>query len=148
MKVGVDWSVISGFFSENKKEKPQGEFSLLVPGAGIEPALPDGNKILSLACLPVPPPGRQWIKKSPQQSEGFERETRFELATPTLARSCSTPELLSRFPRLREDKIKCFFYSHKATHFFFRGIRASMANWLPPRFDSTYNLACLPILFN
>ena len=27
----------------------------MVPGAGVEPALPCGNKILSLACLPVPP---------------------------------------------------------------------------------------------
>ncbi len=27
-----------------------------VPGAGLEPALPNGHKILSLACLPVSPP--------------------------------------------------------------------------------------------
>ena len=30
----------------------------VVPGAGIEPALPNGNKILSLACLPISPPGQ------------------------------------------------------------------------------------------
>ena len=29
----------------------------MVPGAGIEPALPCGNEILSLACLPISPPG-------------------------------------------------------------------------------------------
>lgn len=28
-----------------------------VPGAGIEPARPYGHKILSLACLPISPPG-------------------------------------------------------------------------------------------
>jgi hypothetical protein len=28
-----------------------------VPGAGIEPALPNGNRILSPARLPIPPPG-------------------------------------------------------------------------------------------
>jgi hypothetical protein len=31
----------------------------MVPGAGVEPALPFSNKILSLACLPISPPG-QW----------------------------------------------------------------------------------------
>ena len=30
----------------------------LVPGAGIEPALANANKILSLACLPISPPGQ------------------------------------------------------------------------------------------
>jgi hypothetical protein len=30
----------------------------LVPGAGVEPALPFENKILSLACLPISPPGQ------------------------------------------------------------------------------------------
>ena len=29
-----------------------------LPGAGVEPARPYGHKILSLACLPIPPPGR------------------------------------------------------------------------------------------
>jgi hypothetical protein len=28
----------------------------IVAGAGIEPALPSGNDILSVACLPIPPP--------------------------------------------------------------------------------------------
>ena len=27
----------------------------MVRAAGLEPALPYGNKILSLACLPIPP---------------------------------------------------------------------------------------------
>ena len=30
---------------------------LMVPEAGLEPARPDGHKILSLACLPIPPLG-------------------------------------------------------------------------------------------
>jgi hypothetical protein len=30
----------------------------MVPGTGIEPALPCGNQILSLARLPIPPSGR------------------------------------------------------------------------------------------
>ena len=30
----------------------------MVPGAGIEPALANANKILSLACLPISPPGQ------------------------------------------------------------------------------------------
>ena len=31
----------------------------LVPGAGIEPARPYGHKILSLAWLPITPPGQK-----------------------------------------------------------------------------------------
>ena len=27
----------------------------MVPGAGLEPARPEGPKILSLVCLPIPP---------------------------------------------------------------------------------------------
>ncbi len=33
----------------------RGENDVLVRAAGLEPALPKGNKILSLACLPIPP---------------------------------------------------------------------------------------------
>jgi hypothetical protein len=32
---------------------------LLVPGAGVEPAPPESDEILSLACLPISPPGLQ-----------------------------------------------------------------------------------------
>ena len=32
---------------------------LLVPGAGVEPALSFDNEILSLACLPISPPGHR-----------------------------------------------------------------------------------------
>ena len=28
----------------------------LVPRTGLEPVRPEGHKILSLACLPIPPP--------------------------------------------------------------------------------------------
>ena len=34
------------------------ELRVHMPRAGLEPALPIGNKILSLACLPIPPPRR------------------------------------------------------------------------------------------
>jgi len=62
----------------------------LVPGAGLEPARPYRHRILSPACLPIPPPG-QVEKKIPIVSDrDFERETRLELATLTLARLCST----------------------------------------------------------
>ena len=50
-----------------------------VPQAGLEPARQRRHRILSPACLPVPPPGH-----------GMERKTGFEPATPTLARLCST----------------------------------------------------------
>ena len=50
----------------------------MVPGARLELAQLESRGILNPLCLPIPPPGR------------LERETRFELATPTLARSCST----------------------------------------------------------
>ncbi len=97
----------------------------MVPGAGIEPARPLGREILSLLCLPIPPPGHRGSTEVDADNckevhdsggasrnrtgvDGFairsittllsrrlsckllERETRFELATPTLARSCST----------------------------------------------------------
>ena len=32
--------------------------SLSVPGVGLEPTRPNGHKILSLACLPIPPSGQ------------------------------------------------------------------------------------------
>lgn len=38
-----------------KYKKPHISVRLKVPGAGIEPARPKGHKILSLACLPIPP---------------------------------------------------------------------------------------------
>ena len=55
-----------------------------------------GNRILSPACLPVPP-SEPFVVSKPSKinpfffaEKGLERKTRFELATPTLARSCST----------------------------------------------------------
>ena len=41
-----------------------------VPGAGLEPARPYGQQILSLQCLPIPPP-RQ-LKSNFEASAGFE----------------------------------------------------------------------------
>ena len=63
--------------------------------AGLEPARADAHRILSPACLPIPP-----LEQFPTGLSGYnrscellwfgERETGFEPATPTLARSCST----------------------------------------------------------
>ena len=66
----------------------------VVPGAGFEPAqekLPRDFK--SLASTNFAIRATHIIFKT------MERETRFELATPTLARSCSTTEL---FPQLKK----------------------------------------------
>ena len=65
-----------------KKKKPWQSVDyqgFRVPQAGLEPARQRRHRILSPACLPVPPPGH-----------GMERKTGFEPATPTLARLCST----------------------------------------------------------
>ena len=49
-----------------------------VPGAGLEPARAEAHRILSPACLPIPPPGQvrsistsQDLKKKPPKTEGF-----------------------------------------------------------------------------
>ena len=71
------------------EESREGFKSFNVPGAGIEPALTfSANRILSPACLPIPPPGLQTEKKStvPRHHGHAERKTRFEPATLTLAR--------------------------------------------------------------
>jgi hypothetical protein len=81
----------------------------MVPVAGVEPAL-QRNTILSRARLPIPPhrhlleaaTGFEPVIKVLQTSAlplGYaalilERKTGFEPATPTLARWCSTTELL------------------------------------------------------
>ncbi len=51
--------VLTGKVENNHREPGQkacGEG--VVPGAGIEPAQPQGREILSLLCLPIPPSGR------------------------------------------------------------------------------------------
>ena len=52
-----------------------------VPQAGLEPARQKRHRILSPACLPVPPPGH-----------GMERKTGFEPATPTEPPRLSAPD--------------------------------------------------------
>ena len=37
--------------------------SHFVPQTGLEPVRPYGHRILSPACLPVPPPGQRWSEK-------------------------------------------------------------------------------------
>ena len=88
----------------------------MVPGARLELARPCDRGILSPLRLPVPPPGhtkkRGWGRNRtgvggfagrcittlpPSRKLNLERETRIELATPTLARLCSTAEL---FPQI------------------------------------------------
>ena len=58
----------------------------LVLEAGLEPARPKEHRILSPACLPIPPLEHLFWKRTVD----IERETGFEPATPTLARLCST----------------------------------------------------------
>ena len=52
MKILEKWLVV-----ENKKAQENKFLSFVVPQAGLEPARPNGHRILSPACLPVPPPG-------------------------------------------------------------------------------------------
>ena len=75
--------------------KDKGFFYLMEAEPGIEPRYTD----LQSGAWPLCHPAfglvcKHWCRK-------LERETRFELATPTLARLCSTTEL---FPRWTIDK--------------------------------------------
>ena len=47
---------------DQKKAPLSVKEAINVPEAGLEPARPDGHKILSLACLPIPPLGHLLIK--------------------------------------------------------------------------------------
>lgn len=103
------------------KLSTENQLYLMVPRAGIEPARMFYIRgILNPLRLPVSPPGldvyRLWRLRPESnrrtrlcrplhdhsatqpcnEKRGLERETRLELATPTLARLCSTTEL---FPR-------------------------------------------------
>ena len=63
----------------------------LVLEAGLEPARPDGHRILSPACLPIPPLEQTGIAIKKRCMQRFpERKTGFEPATSTLARWRST----------------------------------------------------------
>ena len=73
----------------NKLELKKWETNLNAPvctrGGILEPARPNGHKILSLACLPIPPLGHLlFCLKS-----DLERKT-IRTRDPDLARSCST----------------------------------------------------------
>ena len=70
----------------SKIKKAQLKLSLFVLEAGLEPARPKEHRILSPACLPIPPLEHLFYKEQVDK----ERETGFEPATPTLARLCST----------------------------------------------------------
>ena len=52
----VPGSLSRSFSRPREIKKPPEPLELVVPGAGIEPALPLRNRILSPARLPVPPP--------------------------------------------------------------------------------------------
>ena len=71
----------------------------MVPGAGLEPARTNVRGILSPLRLPIPPSGQEidsvaLLSHTLLNTKNMERETGVEPATPTLARSCSTTELL------------------------------------------------------
>ena len=65
-----------------------------MPGAGIEPALAfSANRILSPACLPIPPPG---LKKEPSTLDGSLSERRDSNPRPSPWQGDALPaELLS-----------------------------------------------------
>jgi hypothetical protein len=44
--------------------------SLVVPRAGLEPARPNGHQILSLACLPIPPPRPKHVYRYKVRARG------------------------------------------------------------------------------
>ena len=44
-----------------KKAQENKFLSFVVPQAGLEPARPNGHRILSPACLPIPPPRQNLI---------------------------------------------------------------------------------------
>ena len=84
------WRILYISFSSKNNKAPLNS-EALYPGRDLNPHGRNGHRILSPACLPIPPPGQDGIKKNSSLFErNFERETGFEPATPTLARSCST----------------------------------------------------------
>ncbi len=84
----------------NNKKKPLcfKNKEVFVLEAGLEPARPDGHRILSPACLPIPPleqlklSNTTGLNKKCRIASAFkvERKTGFEPATSTLARWRST----------------------------------------------------------
>ncbi len=78
------------------KQKPRLPAGLLCPEWDSNPYDLNGHRILSPACLPFHHPGSGYKvsgknKKTPREREvSFERKTRLELATSTLARLRST----------------------------------------------------------
>ncbi len=80
-------------------------FIVVVPGAGLEPA--HSKRARDFKSLASTNSATRALNKYYICFNIMERETRFELATPTLARSCSTTEL---FPltKLRQNYIIYF----------------------------------------
>lgn len=56
-----------------------------MPGAGFEPAPPCGDEILSLACLPVSPPGPDLSHDAVQAGEVYSLAVVWASADPILA---------------------------------------------------------------
>ena len=83
---------------ESKTKKPclsKDKQGFLYSGRDLNPHVFKGHRILSPACLPIPPPEQKnnKIKKLQALTYNFlflERKTRLELATSTLARLRST----------------------------------------------------------
>ena len=104
----------------NKKPLKKISKGFCVPQAGIEPALAfSANRILSPACLPVPPPGRG--KKNPVTHDGRESwaEDRARTGHPDLGKV-----VLYRMSYFREDagtKFRQMFLSNKKNYFNFSG---------------------------
>ena len=76
----------------------------MVPGAGLEPARSKrARDFKSLVSTNFTTRATHFVYK-----KIMERETRFELATPTLARLCSTTELFPHFPTQNNVLFVCW----------------------------------------
>jgi hypothetical protein len=92
LKLKKEIAATSQFFKKTKPENTN-VFRLLgmYPGRDLNPHIFKGYRILSPACLPIPPPGPiNFFSRKRKRELIMERKTRLELATSTLARLRST----------------------------------------------------------
>ncbi len=66
---------------------------IVVPEAGLEPARPNGHRILSPACLPIPPLGHPWSEKRDSNPRPRPWQGR-ALPTELFSQFCISPNLV------------------------------------------------------
>jgi hypothetical protein len=54
--MGSEWGLVTGFAPITQEAKVAKSLKNLVPGEGVEPSRPCGQRILSPLRLPIPPP--------------------------------------------------------------------------------------------